>query len=548
MHDPLTGLPVRWVFLEQLTHALARLARHPGRVAVLFLDLDGLKYVNDTYGHLAGDRLIRPASPRIRAALRPTDVLARIGGDEFVVLLEDLASPDAAAAVAQRILAGSPRPTGRTARHGAVRQHRHRPHRARDSAAALIAHADTAMYAAKHAGRGRFEVFDPPSTPPPGTSANRARGPRARPRRRPPTTSSRCTTSRSSTSRPRPRWSHCQPHAPARPSGRGRGAGPVGAPAPGAADRGGLRRAGGATGLVARARRVGAASACPSSPPGTRSSGRRAARVFVNLSVASSDRACVGQVAACSPGGDRRDPGHLEITETGCSPSWAAARAVAGLAAWAAPGDRRLRLGLLLPEPPGRGPRPTLKVDQSFTQPSPPRGRGPVVPPRSARAAPAPHGGGGGRRGRRDGWSCCARLRFTLRAGLPPRLARSPPSSSPHSSSARRGRDRATRLPRASAWADPCQPGYRGSMTPEELARNTAARSAAVRRRQEHLRGQLRDTAARIAETEQRGAELYDELAATRPHRAARLHEMAEGARQFAEHERRQAQDDPPVD
>ena len=69
-----------------------------------------------------------------------------------------------------------------------------------------------------------------------------------------------------------------------------------------------------------------------------------------------------------------------------------------------------------------------------------------------------------------------------------------------------------------------------------------------MRRRQEHLRGQLRDTAALIAETEQRGAELYDELAATRPHRAARLHEMAEGARQFAEHERRQAQDDPPVD
>jgi len=73
-----------------------------------------------------------------------------------------------------------------------------------------------------------------------------------------------------------------------------------------------------------------------------------------------------------------------------------------------------------------------------------------------------------------------------------------------------------------------------------------AARSVAARRRQEHLRGQLRVTAARIAETEQRAAELFDELAATHPDRAARLHGMAEDARQFADHERRQAHDDPP--
>jgi GGDEF domain-containing protein len=101
MYDPLTGLPVRWVFLEQLTHALDRLARHPGLVGVLFADLDGLKYVNDTYGHDAGDRLLMTCVERVRAAVRPSDIVARLGGDEFVVLLEDLFDATAATAVAE---------------------------------------------------------------------------------------------------------------------------------------------------------------------------------------------------------------------------------------------------------------------------------------------------------------------------------------------------------------------------------------------------------------------------------------------------------------
>ncbi|NHC46672.1 EAL domain-containing protein [Motilibacter sp. K478] len=163
-HDPLTGLPVRWVFLEQVAHALTRLQRNPDQqVAVLFLDIDGLKYVNDTYGHLAGDHLITTCVGRVRAALRPSDLMARIGGDEFVILLEDIGGPADAAAVAQRILdelSAPYRPDGEliepSASIGVA---------VTDAAGRtpdeLIAHADTAMYAAKQAGRRCYRVFEP---------------------------------------------------------------------------------------------------------------------------------------------------------------------------------------------------------------------------------------------------------------------------------------------------------------------------------------------------------------------------------------------------
>ena len=163
-HDPLTGLPVRWVFLEQVAHALARLSRHRElHLGVLFLDIDGLKYVNDTYGHPAGDTLILTCVARIRAALRPSDLMARIGGDEFVVLLEDITGAADAARVAQRVLdqlAAPYRPDGEVIQPSAsigvaVTDS------PRSTSDELIAHADTAMYAAKHAGRRAFRVFDP---------------------------------------------------------------------------------------------------------------------------------------------------------------------------------------------------------------------------------------------------------------------------------------------------------------------------------------------------------------------------------------------------
>ena len=161
-HDPLTDLPTRWMFFELVTHAIAGLARRPAHVGVLFLDLDALKQVNDTFGHDAGDRLLTTVAERVRAALRPTDILARLGGDEFVVLLENLTTPAAAGTVAQRILDGLKVPyrqQGRTM-NTSVSIGIATTDDPRQTADALVSQADSAMYRAKDAGRGRLEVFD----------------------------------------------------------------------------------------------------------------------------------------------------------------------------------------------------------------------------------------------------------------------------------------------------------------------------------------------------------------------------------------------------
>ena len=163
MHDPLTGLPVRWVFLELLSHALDRLPRQRGAVGVLFADVDGLKYVNDRYGHPAGDRLLQVCVRRIREALRPSDVVARLGGDEFVVLVEDVSGPDALTSVARRVLdelARPYRPDSQTVQPSASIGGT----LTSDPLAApetLLAHADAAMYRAKRRGRGGFELSAP---------------------------------------------------------------------------------------------------------------------------------------------------------------------------------------------------------------------------------------------------------------------------------------------------------------------------------------------------------------------------------------------------
>jgi diguanylate cyclase (GGDEF)-like protein len=163
MHDPLTGLTMRWVLLEQLQHALTRMVRHPQAVAVLFIDVDGLKYVNDTLGHQAGDQLLVICAVRFQAALREGDMLARMGGDEFVILLEDLQARDEAVAVAQRVLDALLPPV-------TIDGHPVQPSVSIGIAVAdtptttpeaLISHADAAMYRAKRAGPGRFASFDP---------------------------------------------------------------------------------------------------------------------------------------------------------------------------------------------------------------------------------------------------------------------------------------------------------------------------------------------------------------------------------------------------
>ncbi len=159
-HDGLTGLPNRRVLLDRLRQALLRAQRTSGTVAVLFVDLDRFKAVNDTYGHECGDEVLRTVAARIDAQLRAVDTLARLGGDEFVVLCEDVGGEDEALEVAQRLRAQLARPIQAAA--GAITVTASvgvaLPAGPADSARALLRDADVAMYRAKQAGRNSEQV------------------------------------------------------------------------------------------------------------------------------------------------------------------------------------------------------------------------------------------------------------------------------------------------------------------------------------------------------------------------------------------------------
>jgi diguanylate cyclase (GGDEF)-like protein len=172
LHDALTGIPNRLLLRDRLEHALTRAARRGSFVAILFLDLDGFKVVNDSLGHRAGDKLLNDVADRLNANLRTSDTLARpgdeaftlarFGGDEFILLCEDLDSEDHIARVAERVQRALLDPfvlereeyvvtasIGIAVARGADHD-----------AESLLSDADTAMYRAKERGPGQYELFD----------------------------------------------------------------------------------------------------------------------------------------------------------------------------------------------------------------------------------------------------------------------------------------------------------------------------------------------------------------------------------------------------
>jgi diguanylate cyclase (GGDEF)-like protein len=157
-YDGLTGLPNRRMFTDRLTQALGRARRRETRVAVLFVDLDRFKPVNDILGHAVGDEVLRELAGRLRVALREEDTLARIGGDEFTVILEEVTRREDAVRVAERLLAAVTPPlevAGQEVVVGASVGIA-LSHDDGDDAATLVKNADMAMYRAKQDGRGVF--------------------------------------------------------------------------------------------------------------------------------------------------------------------------------------------------------------------------------------------------------------------------------------------------------------------------------------------------------------------------------------------------------
>jgi diguanylate cyclase (GGDEF)-like protein len=162
MHDALTGLPNRALFYDRLGQALNRVGRQGSAVAVLFLDLDRFKLINDSLGHGAGDKLLVSVAERLAGVLRAGDTAARFGGDEFVILCEDVSGERQAIAIAERIAAELDAPfvidSDEVFAHTSVGIALATEPGARPEA--LIRDADAAMYRAKERGGGVYEVFD----------------------------------------------------------------------------------------------------------------------------------------------------------------------------------------------------------------------------------------------------------------------------------------------------------------------------------------------------------------------------------------------------
>jgi diguanylate cyclase (GGDEF)-like protein/PAS domain S-box-containing protein len=161
-HDQLTGLANRALFEDHLGHALNRVRRGHSMVAVLFMDLNNFKVINDSLGHETGDQLLRAVAERLRACLRPEDTLARFSGDEFTVLLEDVREVSDVVRVANRILKTLEHPFSLDGRElfTSASIGISTNDSAEDSPEELLRRADTAMYRAKERGENSYQLFD----------------------------------------------------------------------------------------------------------------------------------------------------------------------------------------------------------------------------------------------------------------------------------------------------------------------------------------------------------------------------------------------------
>jgi len=160
-YDSLTNLPNRTLFLKRLSSALATIRRQQGTLALLFIDLDNFKSVNDTLGHDKGDLLLQQAAQRLSTCVREVDTIARFGGDEFTVILQMIDSANSAAQVAEKIIQTFTAPfilSGNEAYIGASIGISLSPHDSRDPTV-LLRNADIAMYQAKAAGRNQYYFF-----------------------------------------------------------------------------------------------------------------------------------------------------------------------------------------------------------------------------------------------------------------------------------------------------------------------------------------------------------------------------------------------------
>jgi diguanylate cyclase (GGDEF)-like protein len=166
LYDPLSGLPNRILLHERLIESLAKAREHEARVAVLFIDLDRFKQVNDNFGHAAGDHLLTAVAERLRAAVRTEDLLARLGGDEFVVVCPQVTYTGEAETIAERLLMALAHPffvkneeLCVSASVGIAFSDNTSKGR-KESADTLLHDADAAMYRAKSQGQGRYTIFD----------------------------------------------------------------------------------------------------------------------------------------------------------------------------------------------------------------------------------------------------------------------------------------------------------------------------------------------------------------------------------------------------